>query len=156
MDGHKDRFGKGGIPWSSSHLIEPDRLAKHGLGCCCAKADEGARPYHRYLRFQPWPAGGDFCDGRLFVLATLALWFPFKMLHRICDIQVSAGDAGFNESLVQHLARWAHKRMACQVFLIAWLLADEHDRSAGSSLPKNGLGGALVQVAPGAFGCRRA
>jgi len=60
------------------------------------------------------------------VLATLALGFPFEVLHGVGHVQVSSGNSGFGERLVQGLSRRTYKWTTCPVFLIAWLLSDEH------------------------------
>jgi hypothetical protein len=44
--------------------------------------------------------------------------------------------------------------MTCEIFLIARLLADEHNRGWDVPLAKDRLGGVLVQIASGTAGCR--
>jgi hypothetical protein len=78
------------------------------------------------------------------MFSTPALGLPFEMLDRVRHVHVSSFNASLNERLIQDSAGRSHKRMACHVFLISRLLADEDDRSLGCSLPKHGLGGLLV------------
>jgi hypothetical protein len=66
------------------------------------------------------------------------------MLDRVRDVHVSSFNASLTERLIQDSAGRSHKWMACHVFLVARLLADEDDRSMGGPLPKHGLGGLLV------------
>ena len=153
VDGHEDRRGKGGAQNSSSHVIEPDRFPEDRLSRCHAKADDDARLDDLGLGFQPGAAGGDFSGGRFFVFAPLALGFPFEVLDRIRDIYLLPLNAGFRQRFVQNASRRSHEGTALHIFLIARLLAHEHDRRAGGSFPEDRLSGALVQVASRTSGC---
>src|SRR5689334_11672645 len=154
VNGDKYRGGERSAPCSSSHLIEPERLSEDRPCRGDAEADDDARLNDRRFGFQPRPAGGNFGGGRFFVFAALALRFPFKVLDSIREINVAPANAGFHQRFVQDASGWSHEGMSLQVFLIARLLSDEHDRRMGGSFAKDGLGGMLVQVASRAAGCR--
>ena len=154
MDGHKDGVGKCGMPGSTSHLIESDSLAEDGLGGCDTKADDDARLDNLCLGFQPRPTRRNLRGRRFFVFAALTLRFPFEMLHRVGDIQVSPGEAGFFESLVQNLPRRSYERVTGKIFLISGLFADQHDGRLMGSFSKDRLSGVFVEITPGTAGGR--
>ena len=51
----------------------------------------------------------------------------FEVLHRVGDEEFAAIDAGFGEGAIQNLSCRANERMAGEIFLIAWLFADERE-----------------------------
>jgi hypothetical protein len=100
MDGHEDRFGKRGRPWSAPHLIESNGLAEDRLGCRRAEADDDAGVNDANFSFEPGPARGDLSGRRFFVFAAFALRFPFKVFHGIGDKEVPSIDSRFAQGLV--------------------------------------------------------
>ena len=69
------------------------------------------------------------------------------MLHCIGDVDFVAGNFGFVQSTIQNLPRRADKRLAGEVFLVARLLADQHDGRVSRAFTENGLRGVLVKMA---------
>ena len=67
------------------------------------------------------------------------------MLDRVGHIGAAAVDAGLLDAAVEHLAGRADKRVAGEVFAVAWLLADEHDRSPPRPLAEYGLRGIGIE-----------
>ena len=78
------------------------------------------------------------------------------MLYRVGDIDLFAVDAGFRKRAVEHVAGRAHERFAREVFLVAGLLADQHQPGLGGAFAKHGLCGVLPQRAGAAVGGFRA
>jgi hypothetical protein len=79
------------------------------------------------------------------VQTEFAARYEFEMLDRIGDVDLLPVDAGLLERPVEHLARRADERLAGEIFLVAGLLADQHDRGGGRSFAEHGLGGVLPQ-----------
>ena len=98
------------------------------------------------------PAGGDFSGRRFFVLAALALWFPFEMFYGIGDIDVVSRDPGFGQGLIQDVSCRTDERMTGSVFLVARLFADQDDLGMTCPFSEDGLCGLLVEIAAGAGG----
>jgi len=87
------------------------------------------------------------------MLAPFALRLPFKMFDGIRDVDVVAGNAGFDQGFVEQSARGSDEGMALQVLLIAGLLADEDNFGVSRTFAEYGLRGALIEVTAGtAFG----
>ena len=70
----------------------------------------------------------DLARAGLVVDALLPLLDELEMLDRIGDVDRRARDAGFLQRGIELLARRADDRPPGDVFLVARLLADEHDR----------------------------
>jgi hypothetical protein len=70
-----------------------------------------------------------------------------EVLDRVGDEGLGARDAGALQPRVEHPAGGADERRAGQVLLIAWLLADQHQRRLGRPFAGHALGGAAPQVA---------
>jgi hypothetical protein len=51
-----------------------------------------------------------------------------------------ACSSGVSQSPVQQFSGWPNKRPALQIFLVARVLANEHDFCMGHALAKNGWG----------------
>lgn len=96
-----------------------------------AERDHDARPQRIEFALEPVAARGDLALRRRLVQAPLAAWFPFEMLDRVRQVDVCAFDAGFVECAIEHASGRADERHARAVFLVARLLADEHDARIG-------------------------
>ena len=68
------------------------------------------------------------------------------MLHRIGDIDLAAVDAGFLQRAIEHLPGGTDERLAGEVFLVAGLLADQHDRGVLRAFAEHGLGRVFPQM----------
>src|SRR5688500_15093634 len=115
---------------------------------------------HYHLRFygfdlliKPHPAREYLFAIRLLVNSALAARLPLEMFNRVRQVNLSRIEAGFDERLAQQLPRWTDERFAGEVFLIAGLLADEHETRAWWTLAEHGLSAAFPKVAPSAT-CR--
>ena len=65
---------------------------------------------------------------------------------------MSAVDAGFFQRAVEHLPGGTDERLAGEVFLVARLLADQHDPRGRRAFAEHGLGRVLVERAGAAIG----
>ena len=74
-----------------------------------------------------------------------------EVLDRVGDVDARAVDPGLLQRRVEQLAGRADERPSGEVFLVARLLADEHDRRVERPFAEHGLGRMLVEVAAGAF-----
>ena len=105
---------------------------------------------------KPRPARGHLGGARRLVDAALAAQHEAEVLDRVGDVDPLAVDADLGQRAVQHLARRPHERRALEVFLIAGLLAHQHDAGVGGTAAEHHLGGVAVQLAALAAGGGRA
>src|SRR5687768_10113564 len=77
---------------------------------------------------------------------------PFEVLHNVRDIDLRAIDAGFVESAIEKLSSRTNKGSSLEVFAISWLLANEHDRRAGTPFTEYRLCSGLPERARSAAG----
>src|SRR5258707_247610 len=61
------------------------------------------------------------------------------MFHRIGDIDPRPFNAGFFKRAIEYLSRRSHERFAGDIFLIAGLLADQHDLGMLRAFAEHGL-----------------
>src|SRR5262245_53006351 len=120
------------------------------------------RRAHRYrdgrlneieLVVEPPTAGVDLACVWLLVDALLAARLILEVLHRVGDVDLAPLDARCFQRLVEHLAGWADEGEACQILLVARLLADEYQRRVSRTLAEHGLGRVLIEIATGAAAC---
>src|SRR6187401_1524723 len=84
---------------------------------------------------------------RLFVDAALPARHPFEVLDRVRHICVRPVDPDVRERAIEKTPRGTDERLAREVFLVAGLLADEHQRRCvGMAISEDGLRRAFVQV----------
>jgi len=69
------------------------------------------------------------------------------MFDRVGDIGLVAVDAGFVQGTVEDFAGRADERPPGEIFLVAGLLADQHDRRVRRTFAEHGLGGVAPQRA---------
>ena len=58
--------------------------------------------------------------------AALAARFPFEMLHRVRDVNLRPIDPRLFECAIENLSRRTDEWFAGEVFLVAWLFAQQH------------------------------
>ena len=95
--------------------------------CGCAQCGNHDRAVGGDLRFEPVVAGCDFALRRRLVDAPGAARLPAEMLDRIGDIDVVVWDAGIIQRPPQEKAGRTDERLALAVFLVAGLLAHQHE-----------------------------
>jgi hypothetical protein len=86
-----------------------------------------------------------------FVQAALAARFEFEMLHRVGDEDLCAVQARFGNGPVQHPPGGADEGVAVEVFVVAGLLSDHHQRRVLRSFAGDDLGCRQIQRAAGAL-----
>ena len=87
---------------------------------------------------------------RFLVDAPLPARFPLEVFHDVRDVDAGSIDAGVRERTVQQLAGGPDKRMARQVFLIARLLADEHQLGLARAFAEDRLCPEFPEIAAAA------
>src|SRR5205085_5780207 len=96
---------------------------------------------------EPRAAGGDLARAGLGVDAALAARLPLEVLHDVRDIDPPAIDPRIRERAIEKLACGADERATREVFLVARLLADEHQGGVAIALAEHRLGAPLPQRA---------
>jgi hypothetical protein len=69
---------------------------------------------------------------------------PLEVLHRVGDVDFGSDYAGLFKRAIEQLAGGAYERLALEVFVIAWLLADHNDAGVFRSFTEHGLRSVLV------------
>src|SRR6266540_433409 len=154
MDGDKDRGAGVTVEKLPPFLRNANDSSHHRLSRGGAQADDQLRMDGLDLRLKPRLAGYDLPDQRLLVQAPLATLDPFKMLHRVCDVNLVARNARFSEGFVQETTCRSDERVALAIFHIAWLFTDEHDARVSRPFAEHRLGRVLVEIATFARTCR--
>ena len=72
--------------------------------------------------------------------ANFAARHEFEMFDRARDIDLLAIDAGLDQGAVEHMPRRTDERLAGEVFLVAGLLANQHDARVRRPFAKHSLG----------------
>src|ERR1700730_13240982 len=147
MHGGGEVGREGGIDKFAAMLRDAKILAEKRLGGGGAEADNHFGMNSSDLGIKPRAARGDFGGIGFFVDAAFSPGLPFEMFHGIGDVNFFAVDSGFDERVVEKLAGGADERFAGQVFLIAGLLADEHQLAMGGAFAENGLRAELPEIA---------
>src|SRR4051812_615678 len=132
-------------------LGDLERSAKQRLRRRRAEAHDHPRLHHLDLSGQPRPARRDLARVRLVVDAPLALRDPLEVLHHVGHVAERAIDARFRQRLVEQAPGRPDERLARQIFLVARLLADEHDLGLLRPRAEDRLRAAFVQIAAAAI-----
>jgi hypothetical protein len=69
----------------------------------------------------------------------------FEMLHGVGDEDLAAVEPRLLDGTVEHAPGRADKRLAFEVFLVARLLADQHQPGARGALAGHHLGGIFIE-----------
>jgi hypothetical protein len=78
---------------------------------------------------------------------------PFKMFHRVSDINMRSIDSSFLERAVHDFSGRTNERFARDIFVIAWLFANQHHRCPLGTFAKYGLSRSFVQMTCNAARC---
>jgi len=71
---------------------------------------------------------------------------PFKMFHRVSDINLRPIDSGFFERAIHDFPSRTNEWFARNIFVIAWLLTNQDHRCALRPFTKDSLGRSFVQM----------
>src|SRR5262245_9528845 len=134
------------------HLRDRHHAIEHAARGGRPHRHDRGRLHDRAFLLEPPPAALDLVGIRTLVQAPLAAHLEFEMLDRVGDESIAARNAGLFERLIEDPPGRTHERLAGEVFLVAGLLADQHEPGAGAPFPRNDLGGELVERAARAFG----
>lgn len=104
-----------------------------------AERDNKPWPDQREFPIEPPAAGLHLAAVWMFVEPALAALLVFEVLHRIGHISRAAVKSHLRERLIENASGGSDKGPANAVFLIARLLADQHDQRPDRAFAKYGL-----------------
>lgn len=116
-----------------------------------AKRDNNPRSDQSAFDVEPDVATVYLVGVRPLVQSPFSARFEFEMLHSIGDENFAPRDAGLVKRTRQNGAGGTHEWLALSVFLIARLLADQHDGSARRTFARHDLGAEFIERAARAF-----
>jgi hypothetical protein len=125
--------------------VDRGNLAKHALRRGRAHRHHQFGVDRGQFALVPWPARHDLRRIRLLVQADFSARHKFEMLHRVGDVNLAAIDAGLLQRAVEHLPGGPDERFAGEVFLVAGLLADQHDAGPLRAFAEYGPGRVFPQ-----------
>jgi len=79
---------------------------------------------------------------------------PFEVFHRVRDVNFLAINSRFFEGLIHDFSSGSNEGFTLLIFVIARLLADQHDRCVFRAFAKHGLCSPLVKMTRFAFARR--
>src|SRR5688572_27835736 len=82
---------------------------------------------------------------------SLAARFPFEVLHGVRQVDRRARQAGVREGTLEQSACRTDEGMPLPIFLIAWLLAYQHDGRTAWAFAEHGLSGLTREIATAAL-----
>src|SRR6476661_7976545 len=112
MDGDQGARAPVGLVELAAVLKDFHGTAKDGARGRSAEAGDILWLDDAQFRPPPRSARADLGAVRLVMQAALALGLPFEVLHRIGDVAVVAGDAGFLEGAIEKFPGRADERLA--------------------------------------------
>ena len=121
---------------ADGHRVAQQRARRGGT-----QRHRGAWAHQGDLVLEPLAAGGGLLLAGGLVQPALAAQLVLEMLDGVGEVQRLGRPAQLRQRAPQQLAGRAHEGLAAQVFLVAGLLADQHQRRAALSLAVHGLGG---------------
>ena len=127
--------------------VDGKRLAQQRAGRGRPERHSHGGLDQRELVVEPPAAGVDLAGVGFLVQASLAARLVLEVLHRVGDVDRLALDSRRLQRSVEHLAGRSDEGASGQVFLIARLLADQHQRRIGGAFAEHGLGRILVEMA---------
>jgi hypothetical protein len=115
-----------------------------------AQRDDHARLHDGDLALEPRRARRDLLLRGGLVDAALAARLPLEMLYRVGDEERASLQPCGRERRVEQRARGPDERPRAQIFLVAGLLADQHERRGGGAFAGNAMRRMRPQGAPSA------
>ena len=154
MHGSQDRPGPVRFHHLAAVLRHPERAPEQRLGSGAAEGHDQGRPHQPDFLPQPWIAGPYLAGIGLLVEPSLDQLLPHELevLHHVGDVHVLAVEPDLDQRAIEHLARRPDERRALAIFLIAGLLADQHDARADRAPAEDGLRRVTVEIAAPATG----
>ena len=154
MNSRKDSWGKLGRQYFSPFARDTEPRTKDRLRCCGTHCHDQSWSNDSQLRFQPGPARCDLARVWFLMNPAFAARLPFEMFNRVCNVNLRPIDSGVLERAIHDFPSRTNEWFARDIFVVAWLFANQHHRRMLWTLAKHGLGRALMQMACGALACR--
>jgi hypothetical protein len=127
----------------------PDVWPEHAPGGDGAHEHEHVRLHQAELPIEPWPTCSNVA--RLWALVETAFAPggrpPAEVLHDVRHEGGQSVDPGCLEGVIQDPAGRTDERTTGAILLVAWLLADEHERRGHGTLADDDLGRSLPELA---------
>ena len=141
---------KAAVPSDNSNLRPRSLVMVTGRPSRLRAARRSERDDDRWLDHLPFElepdlAALDFVGVGTLVQAALAAHLVLEMLHRVGDENLRAGDLRFRQGAVEDLAGGPDERLAGKVFLVAGLLAHQHQVRMAAPFAGDRLGCILIQ-----------
>jgi hypothetical protein len=130
-----------------AHPADGDDLAEQAARRGGAERHNGGRLDDRALGLEPDLAALDLIRVRALVQPPLAAHLVLEMLDCVGDEGGVAGNAGVFQRLIEDPSGRPDEWLAGKVFLVARLLADQHEMRVPAALAGNGLRCMLVERA---------
>src|SRR2546421_8125772 len=147
MDGYEGRCAVRELQGSAACL-------RDGHGTAEEASRRRASERHNRLRLDDGALGiePDFATLNLivvwaFVQAALAAHLVLEVLYRIRHEHFVARNTRFRERLVEHAPRGSDERLPGKIFLVAGLLANQHEMRMALTFPRHSLRGVPIQRA---------
>src|SRR5260370_30215174 len=134
-----------------SLLIVTDGASEQAARRRRAERDDRHRLHQRTLDVEPDLAALNFVSVGPLVQPTLAPHLMLEMLHRVSDENLRTWNSCLRQRPVENAPGRADERLAGNIFLVAGLLADEHDVGGPAPLAPHRLRGVLVERTARAF-----
>src|SRR5207247_256089 len=101
--------------------------AENGLRGGRSETDEDLWPNEAQLRFKPRTASRDVARAWLLMDAPFSARFPLEVFYRVRDVNFGPSDSRFGQGALEQMAGRTNKGFSTEVFLVAWLFAEEHE-----------------------------
>lgn len=122
----------------SARAADDDRCTGERIGRRPSKRYNQMRVHEFEFFEKPPTIVFHFAHGRLLVDAPLAALLKFEMLDRIRDVRMRTVYSCFVERFIEKPSCGPDERTTLEIFLVAWLFADEGERGAERPFAKNG------------------
>src|SRR5262249_60054176 len=147
MDGDEGRGTVGQMQGLSAQLADGDRTPEQTARRRGAERHNSHRLHDRAFEIEPNLAALDFVGVGTLVQAALAAHVVLEMLYRMGDEDLRARNSRVRQRTVEDASGRADERLAAEVFLVAGLLADEHDVRGPAALARHRLRCVFVERA---------
>ena len=126
MDGDQGGGPVGQFQPPPAQLGDGDGAAEQAAHRARSERDDDRWLDHLPFELEPDLAALDFVGVGTLVQTALAAHLVLEMLHRVGDENLRAGDLRFRQGAVEDLPGGRDERLAGKVFLVAGLLAHQH------------------------------
>ena len=131
--------------WLAAHFADGQRPAGEAAGSGDAERHDRVRLNQGALEFEPDFAALDFVIVGTFMQTLLAKHLMLEVLHGVGDEGLRPRDAGVLQRLIEEPAGRPDKWPTGEVFLVARLFTDQHERSVARPLAGHRLSGIAIK-----------